>query len=403
MIDLETLAELQTPQGQAALAAAAELAPDESTFLRCAGRLEKRFPRALARAALETALLRHRARGKFTRADAMFFLREALEQSSAEAVARHRARRFAGLGAVADLCCGIGGDLIALAAECRVAAVDRDPLRLAMAGLNLSAYGLRDKATLIEGDARTVDLPAIDAGFADPDRRGGGARVLAPDSYHPPLSDLLMRFAADFPLGVKLAPGVPLGELVSVPGELEFVSLEGELKECVLWRGRLAGPRNRATLLPGGQTLAADAPAPPPPAGPPAAWLYDPDPAVVRAGLVGDLARLLDARPLDPSIAYLTGDRFVETPFARAFAVEAAMPFHLQALRDYLRAHNVGGVQVTRRGSAVEPAELERRLKLRGEGFRTVVLTRVEGRPFALVTRPAQLLPCQEGCPGQEG
>jgi hypothetical protein len=101
VIDLATLADLRTPLGEAALATAMELAPDEATFLRCAGRLEKRFPRPLARAALETALLRRRARDKFSRAEEMFFLREALEQASSETVARYRARRFAGMGTAA--------------------------------------------------------------------------------------------------------------------------------------------------------------------------------------------------------------------------------------------------------------------------------------------------------------
>jgi SAM-dependent methyltransferase len=391
-VDLDTLKQLQTPLGESALAAAMDLAPDESTFLRCAGRLQKLFPAPLARAALETAFLRRRARAKFTGADRMFFVREALEQASGEVVARHRARRFAGPGSVADLCCGIGGDAIALAGRGDVVAVDRDPLRLAMAGCNLAAHGLRDRVTLVEGDALTVELPNVAGAFADPDRRPGGARVLSTRAYHPPLPDLLTRFPKDFPLGVKLASGVPLAELAGLGGEVEFLSLDGELKECVLWRGPLAGPRRRATLLPGGQTLAADVPADLPPAGAPGAWLYDPDPAVLRAGLVGDLARLLDARPLDPSIAYLTGDRLQATPFVRAYAVEAALPFQLNALRAYLRARGVGHVQVMRRGSAVEPAELERRLKLRGGEFRTVVLTRVGGRPFALVTQPTDLL-----------
>src|SRR6266511_2969792 len=107
-MDLAQLTDLQSPARQAALAQAVELAPDESTFLACHNRLVKFFPPALTRAALETALLRRRARAKFRHADRMFFTREALEQASSEPVARHRARRFAGLGVVADLCCGIG-------------------------------------------------------------------------------------------------------------------------------------------------------------------------------------------------------------------------------------------------------------------------------------------------------
>ena len=178
-VDLATFEQLGTPLGEEALDAAMRLTPDESTFLRCAGRLEKRFPKELARAALEIALLREQARGKFYRANSMFFLREALQQSTGQDVAGERAKRFAGMGVVADLCCGIGGDTIALAGVADVVAVDCDPLRLAMAGRNLEAHGLRHRATLVEGDALRVELPGVQAAFADPSRRPGGARALA--------------------------------------------------------------------------------------------------------------------------------------------------------------------------------------------------------------------------------
>jgi hypothetical protein len=387
-MDLALLDELRSPAGQTALALAVELAPDESTLLSCSNRLRKLFPPALAGAALETALLRRRARGKFRLAERMFFTREALEQASAEAVARHRARRFAGLGAVADLCCGIGGDALALAGHAAVVAVDRDPLRLAMAGLNLAAYGLRERATLLQRDALALGPVHFDGAFADPDRRVGGRRVLSTRDCEPPLPDLVAALPAGLPLGVKLAPAVPLAELEPYGGEVEFVSLDGELKECVLWSAALRTAWRRATILPGGHTLWTEGPAPPPPPGPPCAWLYDPDPAVVRAGLVADLAGRLGARALDAGIAYLTTDERVPTPFARLFAVEAALPFHLRRLRDYLRQRRVGRVQVTRRGSAVDPAELERKLRLEGDEARTLVLTRVLGRPHVLVTRP---------------
>ena len=137
------LLELLTPAGQAALAAAEALPPGDETFLANLARLDKRFPTPLAKAALETATLRAKARSKFTRAQAMYFTREALEQASGEAIARYRARRFGGLASVVDLGCGIGGDSLALAEHCRVTGFDLDPLRLAMAAQNAAAYGAR--------------------------------------------------------------------------------------------------------------------------------------------------------------------------------------------------------------------------------------------------------------------
>src|SRR5262245_46622387 len=140
-MDLASLDALQTPAGREALTRAVELAPDEASFLTCFNRLSKQFPADLARAAVETALLRRRGRAKFRLADAMFFEREAREQASNEVVARHRAGRFAGLAPLADLCCGLGGDAIALAETAELLAVDLDPLRLALCRHNLAAYG----------------------------------------------------------------------------------------------------------------------------------------------------------------------------------------------------------------------------------------------------------------------
>jgi hypothetical protein len=387
-MDLAGLALLQSPAGLAALADAGRMDPDDSTFLGCYNRLSKQHPPGLARAALQTAVLRRRARAKFSRADAMFFTREALEQATSERVALHRAQRFVGLGRVADLCCGIGGDAAALAGRGPVLAVDRDPLRLAMAGLNLAAHGLGDRAELVAGDVLAVDLPRVGGVFADPDRRVGGRRQLGVNACAPPLEALRSRVPANTPLAVKLAPGVSWAELARYGGEAEFVSLGGELKECVLWLGPWGGPARRATVLPSGLTLAAHAPAAVQPSRAPGAYLYDPDPAVVRAGLVSDLAVLLGARPLDADIAYLTADAAVATPLARCFAVEAALPFHLRRLQECLRQRNVGRVSVSRRGSPVEPDALLRKLKLAGDETRGVVLTRVAGRPYALLTRP---------------
>ena len=200
-MQLSTLDALRSPTGQAALLEAATLAPDEAAYLRAHNRLTKRYPADLARAAIETVLLRRKAARKFMHPEGMFFTRETLEQATAEPIARHRAARFAGLGVVADLCCGIGGDALALASVVHVVAVDRDPLHLRMCGLNLEALGLADRATLLEGDVLTLALPPIDGAFIDPDRRTEGRRVLGVERYAPPLSAVLARLPTGLPVG----------------------------------------------------------------------------------------------------------------------------------------------------------------------------------------------------------
>lgn len=182
-MDVATFDQLLGQVGRAALAAARELRPTEAKYPAHFDRLCKHYPPALARAALDTVMLRERARAKFTRSDEMFFTREALEMASAEPVARHRAGRFAEYGTVADLCCGIGGDAIGLASACvAVVAVDRDPLRVRMAEANLAAYGLLQS----QADQSSYSLPPWGGGdqtptaIALPNPAGGAFDSLAP-------------------------------------------------------------------------------------------------------------------------------------------------------------------------------------------------------------------------------
>ncbi|HET8629037.1 MAG TPA: methyltransferase domain-containing protein [Thermomicrobiales bacterium] len=391
-MDLATFRDLLRPRGQEALAEAVALAPTEATALACLTRLRRRYPPALAAAALDQALLRARAaaRGKFARAERMYFTREGLEQATGETIARYRARRYAPFGVVADLACGLGGDALALAAEHPVLAVDRDPLRLALARENARAYGVAARLQPVLADLATLPPPRADSLFCDPARRTAtGRRVFTTRDYRPPLG-LVVGWRERVPaLGVKISPGVDYAELPPADeGEVEFIAERGELKEAVLWFGPLRTAARRATLLPGGDTLATDGGPPPTVAcAPPGRALYEPDPAVIRAHLVEDLAVRLGAAKLDPEIAYLTADAAVPTPFARAYAIEAALPFSLKRLAARLRDLDAGEVTVKKRGSPLDTDALARRL--RGTGTRpwTVVLTQVLGRPYALICR----------------
>ena len=385
---LSTFESLLAPAGQAALLAAADLHPTEDAFLAGFTRLSKSYPAELARAALETVLLRHRARSKFSRAGAMYFTREALEQASGEEIARYRAGRFAPFDRVGDFCCGIGGDAIGLSERAEVTAVDADPLRLAMAAENLAAYSRRRRVAFVHGDLLQLPLPDVAAAFFDPGRRPGGRRRLAVGDYEPPL-DVVRNWLPRVPaLAAKIAPGVRREDLAGYDAEAEFISVGGELKECVLWFGPLRSAARRATLLPGVHTLATAGPVPAPVLSDPLGYLYDPDPAVLRAGLVTLLAGQLDARQLDPEIAYLTADVPRPTPFASVFRIEESMPFQLKRLRERLRTLRVGQVVIKKRGSPLDPAVLTRQLKLTGSESRVLFLTRVAGRPFVLIGRP---------------
>jgi SAM-dependent methyltransferase len=396
-MDLATFSELLSPAGQA-LIARAEALPDlsDDSLLRHLTALRRDAPAALTTAAVETALLRRRAAVKFSRAAAMYFTREALEQASAEVVSRHRARRYAGFQAVADLGCGIGGDTIALAAVAGgVVAVDRDPLRLAMARSNVAVYGLADRLHTAEADITSSEwsLPCpsdgrcVDATFFDPARRtASGRRVFSIDAYEPPLSLIRDWLPALPALGVKVSPGVDLKELaqLGVECEVEFISVGGELREAVLWFGPLRTAVRRATLLPSGDSLTGPR-AGPAPVRAPGRYLIEPDPSVYRAGLLADLADRLRAWQIDADIAYLSADEPPDNRFARVWQIEETLPFSVKGVRRRLRELRVGSVVVKKRGSPLDPQEFERMLRLDGTERRTVVLTRAAGRPVAII------------------
>jgi SAM-dependent methyltransferase len=326
--------------------------------------------------------LRLLARAKFSRAMDMFFTRAGLEQASSEMIARYRSRRYAQAGLVADLCCGIGGDLVALAAGRGVLAVDSNPLHARWARANAEVYGVADGVAAVAADVRDVALAGAGAVFIDPARRAGGRRLRAGDS-EPPLRWCLDLARQVSRVGVKAAPGLPHGV---VPGgwELEFIALGRELKEAAVWSPALATAATRATILPGGHSLT-PGPGGPVQVDPPGGYLLDPNPAVTRAGLVEDLARLVGGWKIDERIAFLATGDAVHTPFARTLRVIDSAPWDQRRLPARLRALGVGSVDIRRRGLAGDVGKLHQQLKLSGSLRATLVMTRVRDRPWGLV------------------
>ncbi|MBP6016270.1 MAG: hypothetical protein KA586_06070 [Candidatus Promineofilum sp.] len=390
----EELDFILSPAGRALIAETVADSLSPAARLATASHLRDRVAPSLAAAVLEIALLRQRATPKFSRASQMYFTRDGLEQATAEPVADHRARRYAaaGFGRLADMGCGIGGDALALAAAgAEVIAIDRDWTSLVMARENAAVYDMTSRVWPVLADLTELPPPAVDAFFFDPARRtetgprlAPGRRLRSVDNYRPPLS-LIDAWRLVIPHGaVKVSPGIDYDE-IPPDTEAEFVSLAGEVKETVLWYGDLRlGVARRATLLPSGTSLT-DRDDETIEVGPPRAFLYEPDGAVIRAHLVGQLAYLIEATLLDPAIAYLTTAAPLATPFARGYAIEDHFPFQLKRLRTYLRARDVGSVTIKKRGSPLDPDVLRQALRLRGSTHRIVFLTQVGGRPTVLV------------------
>jgi predicted O-methyltransferase YrrM len=398
---------LLTAQGQELLARLAAPGAAATPAFALAERLRREYPADLVAAAMAQQELRQAAAAKFSRAAEMLFTRAGYEQSSSETIARYRAARLTEARRVADLCCGIGGDLIALAAASAVLAVDRDATHARLALHNAAVYDVADQVRAVVADVRDVALTGIDAVFIDPARRSGPgtasaptARRFRPGASEPPLDWCTALTAQVEAVCIKAAPGLPEDQIP--PGwEAEFIAESRDLKEAVLWSPGLAtappdgarGPRRATVLAPSGSggaprcdTLVAREGAPVP-LREPGEYLLDPSPAVTRAGLVEDLARVLgnDTAKIDPQIAFLTLDRDVRTPFARTLLVQYSAPWNEKSFAKRLRELGIGAVDIRRRGLAGDVDQIRRRLKLSGKTRATVVITRVSDKPWGLI------------------
>jgi SAM-dependent methyltransferase len=347
--------------------------------------------------AWELARLRARARPVFgDDADVLLLTADTLEQAGRpELAARRAARLLAGeVTSVADLGCAAGTDTVALArAEAAVVAVDRDPVARELTAANADALGLSERVRVVDADV--VDLVASGnllgcaAATLDPARRAGGRRQLDPDRWSPPwttVTTLLDRVPATV---VKVAPGLD-HDRVPDGIEAEWVSVGGSIVEALLWGRGLSTTWRRATLVDSGhvhEISAAEDPGPAPVAAV-RGWLHEPDPALIRSGLLSRVAAALGATLVDPTIAYLTSDGRADSPWVSSYRVAEVLPFNLKKLRALLRARGIGRVVVKKRGSPIEPESLARQLRGPGTGSAVVVVTRVAGAPTVLLCEP---------------
>ncbi len=408
---LEELAWLKSPEGHAVCAAMAggDPADTPAAVRRWRQRLE---PEHVAAAWMQVTL-RSAARAKFSRADQMLFDRVALEQATDDVIAVYKVSRFAGIGRVVDFCCGIGGDTLALAGGKRgqvpfaaqrpdegcfaqkepdpffrreVVAIDWSATRLFMAEHNAGVYGRT--ITPLQADAE-FERPAAEAAHIDPDRRATGPRRHAPDASSPGLGVLQRLIQRYENVAVKFSPGADL-TLLPFEAELEWISHHGECRQAVAWTGRFRQAQRRATVLPGGESVAAsehDAiewpAAQPIKAG---QILFEPDAAVIRANLAGVVARRYALAPIDPQIALLIGGQPASTTLLRPFRIIDVIDWSMTRARRWLAGHAVGHLDVKTRGFAARPEDIIRRLKTSGKRSAVLFLTRVGQQPTAILT-----------------
>ncbi len=435
ILDTQQIVFLISSSGIRALERAAHLPPDRLTRLQ---KLRRDHAASEAAGVVELLELRTRARAKFAQADRMFFTPEGLEQATGETISAYRAERFPADTPILDACCGVGGDALALHTRGRVLAVDYNPCVAACARANADAVAQTEAApvNVLCADVTRLDLArlkrqGVGAAFFDPSRRvstgQGRARARNAEDYLPPLS-WLDALAAHFPfVGVKVSPAIDDDALAHYVSEaharVEFIAEGNECKEAVLWLGEatktLLSPQSAdtpavpdfapalpsyaspattdasycativrkgmasVTLWPSGESYI--------PITPPGAWLYEPNPAIIRAHLTAQVAQAVGGAQMDAHIAYLTAEAFVPTPFATAYRILDWMPYHPKNLLTWLRAHKRRVEVVKKRGVLLEPDEVRKKLSapaLAGNPPLVLVLMRRGEQILALLCDP---------------
>jgi hypothetical protein len=372
---------------------------EEAAALRSIGpaelaRLRKRAPAASVSAAVRLALARRKAAEKFERGDRMWVEPVGVEQATAEPVARHKAGRFASGPVVVDLCAGIGGDALAMARSSHVVAVDLDAGMCRRLRWNAEVYEVSDNVLAVQARAESFTIPAGARVHLDPDRRArdrgaSRARVLA--EYEPGPA-FWASIIARIPGGaIKLSPAADFARLFPASSgcEVELISLRGECKEATVWFGDLTACRRRATRLPEGVTWTDrdEEESGPIDASPLSDWIFDPDPSLLRAGLLDGFARARRLSRVAEGIDYLTGPERVETPFLSAFAVRGVSSLDLKHLRRMIERHDVGTLEIKVRGADITPESLRAGLKPRGDESATLLIVGGPGPARAVLGR----------------
>lgn len=392
---VSTIDLLLSDDGQHLLNRLPEYDASESFRLTASLRDEGYSPELVA-AALTQSRLRGQASAKFGPfASHMLFTADGLEQATRLNVGVFHAQRLRSAGAtrVIDLGCGIGADSMAFAGlGLEVRSIEIDPETAAVANFNLSSF---PEAEVINADAFDIDLESLgaDALWLDPARRLNGKRINDPAKWMPSLKNAI-ELARAFPAaGIKVAPGIDYSDLPE-DAHVQWISVDGDLLEAVIWLGGVAGgPGRSALVITDGTPRSVDVGVADPRETATmveprelGAYVYESDPALVRSGAIAWLCSEYDLAPVSSGIAYLTGDEPIDSPLLRGFQVCSVHGLNAKELRSHLSASGVGRVEIKKRGTDVEPELLRKKLKLDRAlpGEATIIATPLLGKHRAI-------------------
>ena len=378
---------LASDDGQQQLERATELRSSGIADLKIGEQLRATLDVERAALVLTQLDLRERARAKFSNPEKMLFTRPGLEQATSEAIATYRAERLTGSVRIVELCCGIGGDLIALAGlGVPLVAVDLDPVHLFLAEHNARMVHPNVDITPLLQDVRETRIESTDTVFIDPARRLESGKRIGYQS-EPPVDWSIALAERAAGVAIKTAPGIP-HELVPTGWELEHISLGSDLKEAVMWSPSLAENPYRATVIDGeSRHMLIDQPGEPVAIrdAQPGDWLHDINPAVTNAGLVESLARQINADRIDAEIGFLVSDKEIDSPFTTSWRVLDVLPWHEKRIKQALKLLDAGPIDIRRRGLPGDVPSITKRLRDKGNRHILIAMTRMNDVPTAIL------------------
>lgn len=383
---------LVSPEAEPHLARAAQHEQRSTVALLAA--LRKDLSPNRARLVVGQLELRERAKAKFAAADRMLFTRQLLEQATDERSAEYKASRFPRGAAVVDLCCGLGGDLLALARRGPCRGIDLHPVAALLADANCRRLECREGSAGV-GDARELALDAGTCWHIDPDRRGQGTRSIQPEYWEPNAAELDQLMARHPDGAIKLAPATVLPADFAPDAELQWLGQPRSCRQQIAWLGALARhpSQHTATVL-GRHTgepavsITGDPDGEVAPAARLGAYVHEPHAAVLASRLTGALAQTLDLHAVTPGVAYLTSDRALDDdPRLATFEVLADLPFDIKQVKAALRARKLGRLEIKHRGLQLNPELLLKRLRVPGDQRGCLIVAGGRDRTRAMITR----------------
>ncbi len=354
--------------------------------------LRKDLSAQRAHLVIEQIELRQRARDKFSRAGEMFFTRKGLEQATDEQLAAYKASRFFAGQPIADLCCGLGGDLLAFAGRGNARGIERDPVTALLATANAKVQGFSPQQCYVDvEDATSISLRGS-AWHCDPDRRKEGRRATRGELFDPPLEAIDRLLAQSNSAAVKLAPATDVPLSWQQTAELQWLSTRGECRQQVAWFGPLArfpGQRAATVITSSGEqrTLIGMPDQPLSIATSLQRYLYEPDAAVLAAKLSSVICREHALAALAPGVAYFTSDAFIDDLALDRFEVVDCLPLDRKQLRAYCSQHRLGRLEIKKRGVEISPEKLRKEIVAQGDNAAAIILSPFQNQVRAIVAR----------------